>query len=81
MLKPQLPQRYGQTFREQLNKANQDKKLLKEGLKKKALQNQALVAKAIQQNWASATKAKIPQKTQLQNQQRKPHLKAISRWQ
>ena len=45
---------------EQLNWANQDNKLLKKVYKKKTQQNQRLVAKAMKQNQAVATEAKIP---------------------
>ena len=47
---------------EQLNKANQDNKMLKKACKKKAQQSHVLVSKATQQNQASATKAKAPTK-------------------
>ena len=45
---------------EQLNKANQDDKLLKRACKKKVQQKQGLVATAAQQNQTSATTSKIP---------------------
>lgn len=47
---------------EQLNKVNKDNKLLKRAYKKKAQQNQVLVAKVTQQKQTLATEAKISTK-------------------
>ena len=47
---------------EQLNEVNEDNKLLKRAYKKKAQQNQVLVAKVTQQDQTLATKAKISTK-------------------